>query len=148
MRKYGRATEIETFDHATVVIPNSNLVSGGVKNWLMPDRAGRIRLGVSVSYDSDTDRVVKVLIECARRHPEVLAHPVPMALLMQFAASKFECASGSTSTDACGSAVSLKLCYLLRPQQEAFAHFGWCDCRPYPQLGIRISTGTLLKKGL
>ena len=83
-----RATEIETFDNATVVIPNSNLVSGVVKNWLMPDRSGRIRIAVSVSYEADTDRVVKVLIECARRHPEVLPpHPEPQALLMRFADS-------------------------------------------------------------
>ena len=82
-----RATEIETFDNATVVIPNSNLVSGVVKNWLMPDRSGRIRIAVSVSYEADTDRVVKVLSECARRHPEVLAHPEPQALLMRFADS-------------------------------------------------------------
>ena len=95
-----RATEIETFDNATVVIPNSNLVSGVVKNWLMPDRTGRIRLAVSVCYQSDTDRVVKVLTECARRHPEVMDYPEPVALLTKFADS------GSNSNCAAASAIS------------------------------------------
>ena len=40
-----RATEIETFDRATVIVPNSNLVTGVVKNWVNPDRIGRILIG-------------------------------------------------------------------------------------------------------
>ena len=40
-----------------------------------------------MSYDSDTDRVVKVLTECARLHPEVLDYPEPLALLTTFAES-------------------------------------------------------------
>ncbi len=37
-----RATEIETFDRGSLIVPNSNFVSGVVKNWVHNDRVGRI----------------------------------------------------------------------------------------------------------
>ena len=43
-----RSTEIETFDRATVIVPNSNLMTGVVKNWVRNDRVGRIRLPITV----------------------------------------------------------------------------------------------------
>ena len=51
-----RATEIETFDRGSLIVPNSNLVSGVVKNWVHNDRVGRIIVSVNVAYESDLDR--------------------------------------------------------------------------------------------
>ena len=42
-----RSTEIETFDRATMIVPNSNLVAGVVKNWLRGDKVGRIKIAIS-----------------------------------------------------------------------------------------------------
>ena len=52
-----RATEIETFDRASVIIPNSSLISGVVKNWYFRDNSGRTIVAVGVGYDSDPDAV-------------------------------------------------------------------------------------------
>jgi len=75
-----RATEIETFDRATVVVPNSSLVTGVVKNLLRSDRVGRVRLPVGVSHLADPEKVREILIECAKAHDLVLSIPAPIVL--------------------------------------------------------------------
>ena len=53
-------TIITTIDNRTVVLPNGNLCNSVVVNYTaMPER--RVDLDVSVSYDSDIDKVRKVL---------------------------------------------------------------------------------------
>lgn len=76
-----RSTEIETFDRATVIVPNSNMVSGVVKNWLRNDRVGRIRLPFTVGFDADPEKVRTILIEEAKANEHVLSIPSPQVLL-------------------------------------------------------------------
>ena len=79
-----RSTEIETFDRATVILPNSNLVSGVVKNWVRSDRVGRVRITLGVAYEADPEQVRDILIGCAKAHEMVLAIPAPGAYFTQF----------------------------------------------------------------
>jgi potassium efflux system protein len=79
-----RATEIETFDRASVIIPNSELITGVVKNWTHANMLGRVVIKVGVGYDSDPEQVRDILLACARAHPMVLATPEPAALLAAF----------------------------------------------------------------
>lgn len=72
-----RATEIETFDRATVIVPNSNLVSGVVKNRVHTDRVGRVIVPVPVPKESDCDLVAKILRETAESNQDVLEDPAP-----------------------------------------------------------------------
>jgi potassium efflux system protein len=65
-----RSTEIETFDRATMIVPNSNLVTGVVKNWVRTDRVGRIRVPVAVNMSADADQVRALLLDCAKE-PQV-----------------------------------------------------------------------------
>ncbi len=76
-----RSTEIETFDRATMIVPNSNLVTGTVKNWVRGDRTGRIRIPLAVPMDMDADLVRTTLIECAKSQETVLRIPAPIVLL-------------------------------------------------------------------
>jgi small-conductance mechanosensitive channel len=66
-----RATEIETYDRASVIIPNSDLISGVVKNWTHADTTGQARLHVVVRYDSDVEKVRDILMAATKDHPEV-----------------------------------------------------------------------------
>src|SRR5262249_30305703 len=85
-----RATEIETFDRASVIIPNSELITGVVKNWTHGNPSGRIICKVGVGYGSDPDQVREILLACARDHPLVLDQPPPRAFLVAFGNSALE----------------------------------------------------------
>lgn len=76
-----RSTEIETFDRATMIVPNSNLVSGVVKNWVRGDRIGRIRIPLAVPMGTDADAVRDTLVACARAQELVLRIPAPQVWL-------------------------------------------------------------------
>ena len=79
-----RATEIETFDRAAVIVPNSELITGVVKNWTHANTMGRIVIKVGVGYDSDPERVREILTAIATEHPQVLKTPPPRAFLVAF----------------------------------------------------------------
>ncbi len=79
-----RATEIETFDRGSLIVPNSNLVSGVVKNWVHNDRVGRIVVSVNVAYESDLDKVRDLMIAAAKAQDQVLAIPAPTVLFAEF----------------------------------------------------------------
>ena len=85
-----RATEIETFDKASVIIPNSELITGVVKNWTHANTLGRVNIKVAVSYDCDPDTVMEILKACVAEHPGVLKQPPPAVLLTEFGASALD----------------------------------------------------------
>ena len=67
-----RSTEIESFDHADIIVPNSELISGNLINWEHKNRNGRICVPISVAYGSNTEQVKELLIGIARNHQEVV----------------------------------------------------------------------------
>jgi potassium-dependent mechanosensitive channel len=79
-----RATEIETFDRGSLIVPNSNFVSGIVKNWVHNDRVGRIIVSINIAYESDVDQVRDLMIDAAKAQEEVLAIPSPSVLFAEF----------------------------------------------------------------
>ena len=85
-----RSTEIETFDRATIIVPNSTLISDPVTNWTHGTKMGRVILPIGVGYDSDPDQVREILLECAKEHDLVLAHPEPIVYFMDFGASSLD----------------------------------------------------------
>jgi potassium-dependent mechanosensitive channel len=64
-----RSTEIETFDRAQVIIPNSNLVTGVVTNLVRNDRSGRVVIPLTLAAAADAERVREVLIAIAKANP-------------------------------------------------------------------------------
>ncbi len=79
-----RATEIETFDRGALIVPNSNLVTGAVKNWVHNDRVGRIIVTVHIAYESDVEQARDMLIAAAKAHDLVLKIPAPTVLFTEF----------------------------------------------------------------
>lgn len=75
-----RSTEVETFDRSTVIMPNSNLVSGVVKNRMHTDRTGRILIPLSAPRAFDPEAVSRILTDAANAHPDVMKKPPPRVL--------------------------------------------------------------------
>jgi small-conductance mechanosensitive channel len=72
-----RSTEVETFEQASVVIPNSYFITEKVKNWTLRDNKRRIAIPVRVANGSDPRAVKSILLKVAQDHPSVLTLPAP-----------------------------------------------------------------------
>jgi len=82
-----RSTQIQTFDRADVIVPNSELISNQVTNWMLDNESGRLRLPVGVAYGSDTDKVREILERVALDHPDIISNglmPKPRILFREF----------------------------------------------------------------
>ncbi len=85
-----RASNVRTFDGAEVIVPNGNLISNELINWTLTDKRRRGEVQVGVKYGTDPDKVLKLLIEAAKSHPEVLEEPEPLALFTGFGDSSLD----------------------------------------------------------
>jgi len=88
-----RSTEIETLDNQDVMVPNSELISGRVTNWVLHNPYGRLRIQVGVAYGSDVEKVKEILEEVAQEHAEVITDgraAGPKALFMGFGDSSLD----------------------------------------------------------
>ncbi len=75
-----RSTEIETFDRASLIVPNSELITGRVLNKTHRGALGQLALKFTAGTDIDPRRVLAILTECANRHPDILREPAPLAV--------------------------------------------------------------------
>ena len=78
-----RATELETFDRCSILIPNATILSGDVIN-VTRQKTGRIEVSGGVSYNSDMHLVKRLLIECAKKLPEAKVSEEPTVLMTEF----------------------------------------------------------------
>jgi len=89
-----RTTTIETFDRSEVIVPNSELISNQVTNWMHNNNYGRFKVPVGVAYGSDTEKVRELLLQAAREHPKVVtgypSWPDPWVLFLGFGDSSLD----------------------------------------------------------
>jgi small-conductance mechanosensitive channel len=85
-----RAVVVRNWDGAEVIVPNMDLISGAVTNWTLSDQLRRVELPVGVSYGTDPERVIALLVETASAHGDVLEHPPPQALFQGFGESSLD----------------------------------------------------------
>ncbi len=81
-----RSTEIDTFDGATIIVPNSTLITDTVKNWTHHSKMGRVAVTVGVGYDSDCDKVREIMLAAAGAHNRVMSEPAPYVVFTDFGA--------------------------------------------------------------
>ncbi len=76
-----RATEIETFDRASLIVPNSELVTQTVTNLTHRNQLGRLNINVRISYAADPELAEAVLQKIANGNTSILRHPPPLVVL-------------------------------------------------------------------
>ncbi len=82
-----RYTLIETPDGREVMMPNEDFMTNRVTNWTYTNKQGRIEIHVGVSYGSDVELAIDLLLKAAREHPRTIKHPEPVCFMREFADS-------------------------------------------------------------
>ena len=81
---HARYVVVKDRDGVETLIPNENLITSEVVNWSYSDRAIRQRVPVQVSYDSDPEVAMQLLLDATLDKPRVLKSPEPAARLIGF----------------------------------------------------------------
>ena len=91
IKKIGlRATVVETFDRADMIVPNSDFISNQVTNWTRTNRIIRLRIPVGVAYGSDVPLVMKILPSVLKTTLLLLSTPKPQVLFRGFGESSLD----------------------------------------------------------
>ena len=84
-----RSTQIITPAREDIIIPNSDLITRRVTNYMFSDKFCRINCEVGIAYGSDAEHVREVLLNVANSHDEVIktGRNKPAVLLRSFGES-------------------------------------------------------------
>jgi len=67
-----RSTQIQTPTLEDIIIPNSDLITHEVTNYMFKNKNWLVKITVGVAYHSDVEKVKEVLFETAINNPEVM----------------------------------------------------------------------------
>jgi small-conductance mechanosensitive channel len=91
IKKIGlRATTVQTFDQADVIIPNADLITNQVTNWTLSNRRVRLIIPVGVACGSDVALVMETLMACSKTSSIVAKTPAPQVLFLSFGESSLD----------------------------------------------------------
>jgi small-conductance mechanosensitive channel len=140
--RVGQVTEITTRyvvlkspDGTEALIPNDTLVTSTVINQSYTDRKLRLAIPVQVSYRSDLEQAMAIMVAAAKKQPRVLADPEPSVALKEFADSGINLELGAWIADPeegrlnLVSAINLEIWREFRRQGIEI---------PYPQREVRV----------
>jgi small-conductance mechanosensitive channel len=94
-----RSTEIETGDRATLIVPNSELITSSFLNWTHRNALSSITVPVKTTYAVDPDKVRHVLEKVAAECPLILQQPKPGASFDSFGPNGFEFSLSASVAD-------------------------------------------------
>jgi small-conductance mechanosensitive channel len=85
-----RSSVITTFDGSEVVIPNGDLLNQHLVNWTLNTTARRVEILVGVSYGTDIDSTVTLIMELMKNDKRILHYPASLVLVNNFSASSID----------------------------------------------------------
>jgi small-conductance mechanosensitive channel len=80
----GRYVVVRDRDGVETLVPNQNLITNSVINWSYTDPRVRLKLPIRVSYKSDPEAAMQLMLKAAEGHPRIIQQPAPVARLMHF----------------------------------------------------------------
>ena len=95
-----RYVVVRSLDGAEAIIPNESMITSIVINHSYSDRLVCVAIPVQISYRSDLDAAMQVLVEAARAHPRALKDPAPGVLITAFAENGINLELGVWISDA------------------------------------------------
>jgi potassium-dependent mechanosensitive channel len=72
-----RASNMQTFEGAEIIVPNGELISNRVTNWTLSNKRTRLEIEIGVAYKSDPHTVNQLLLNILENHSEILKLPEP-----------------------------------------------------------------------
>ena len=78
-----RSTKIKTLNNELVTVPNGKLADSKILNFLQPDPTLKISIDFGVEYDSDLDKVRKVIVATLKSVKSILKVPEPKIILIE-----------------------------------------------------------------
>jgi small-conductance mechanosensitive channel len=80
----GRYVVVRDRDGVASLVPNQNLITNPVINWSYTDPRVRLKLPVRVSYKSDPELAMQLMLRATVGHRRVIQDPAPVARMMSF----------------------------------------------------------------
>ncbi len=106
-----RQTVIRLWDNRRMIVPNSLMSKEKIINYSIGDPSMLAKVEVGISYESDIDKAMEIMKDCARKHGNFMAEMEPAAQVLGFGESS----------------VNLRLLCKAKDQPAAFAMA--CDLR-------------------
>jgi len=85
-----RATRVQTWEGAEVIVPNGTMLSGNLVNWTLSDSSRRVEIPVGVAYGTSVRRVLDLLTRIAQEQPNAMKDPPPVVLFSGFGESSLD----------------------------------------------------------
>lgn len=128
------STIVSTLMHENLIIPNSQLMENTVHNYSFDDRRIVVINTISVSYESDLDRVIELMEETVKPSPFLINTPAPVARVEAFG----------------DSGINMKVICWIDDISHKHEFLGWVNLElwrafknegieiPYPQMDLHI----------
>jgi small-conductance mechanosensitive channel len=140
-----RYVVIRSLGGQEAIVPNDTLITSTVLNQSYTDTRTRQSVGVQVSYDSDLESAMALLVEIAKRHSRTLDDPTPKAFVVKFADSGIDLELGFWVSDAEKGIKGLQSDLHLEIWREFRRHNIEI---PFPQRVVRLARDTDVTAGL
>jgi small-conductance mechanosensitive channel len=130
-----RYVVVRGLDGTEAIIPNETLITSTVINQTYTDSSVCVPLPVRISYQSDLDLAVRLLLDVAKRHARAKAEPAPQVLITSFADNGIELELGVWVADPEEGKTNLRSDLYYGIWQEFKLHGIEI---PYPQREVRL----------